>query len=112
MKLEDVEVLEEKYVPLAKVRKIIEENKLDIHEINLALEHATQFSKLKEGEAEKLMEELKGSGVKLKEKAIVKIVDLLPKDKEELKVVLEGIQPKLSEEDMAKILEIVKKYVE
>ncbi|HDN90847.1 MAG TPA: DNA-directed RNA polymerase subunit F [Candidatus Aenigmarchaeota archaeon] len=110
--MEDVEVLEEKYVPLAKVKEIIEKNKLDLHEVNIALEHATQFSKLKGKEAEKLMKELKESGVKLKEKAIVKIVDLLPKDEEELKILIEGIQPKLSEDERKKILEIVKKYVE
>lgn len=110
--MEEIEVLEEKYIPLAKVKEIIEKSKLDLHEVNLALEHATQFSKIKSSEAEKLIEELKGSGVKLKEKAIVKIVDLLPKDVEELRVLLEGINPKISEEEEIKILEILKKYVE
>jgi len=110
--MEEIEVLEEKYIPLAKVKEIIEKSKLDLHEVNLALEHATQFSKIKSSEAEKLIEELKGSGVKLKEKAIVKIVDLLPRDVEELRVLLEGINPKISEEEETKILEILKKYVE
>lgn len=106
----ELEVLGEEYVPVAKAKKILEESKVETHEVNIALEHATKFSKLKLSEVEKLMQELKNLDLKLNEKVIVKLVDILPYDKEDVKLILSSYKLSLKDEDVEKILGVINKF--
>jgi DNA-directed RNA polymerase subunit F len=109
--LVEYEEIKETFVPIAKVKEILEEIKDKNYEQKLAYEHAKKFSKLDTKKAEALIKELSSLEMrKLKDDQIVKIVDIMPKDIEDLKVILEKSTMKLSEEEMQKILEIVKKY--
>lgn len=68
-----------------------------------------KFSKIAPAKAEQLRKELEDLRVlKLKKEYIVKIVDLLPKDTEDLNKIF--IDVSLDEDETNKILEIVKKY--
>ena len=110
----DYEVIKEKFVPVSSAKEILsKEEKDDLeYQQTLALEHAKKFSKLSEKDAYKLIEELQAlDNRKLKDKYIVKIADILPKDMEELKVILSGSPVSFDDENLKKVLEIVKKYV-
>ncbi|MCW1301320.1 MAG: DNA-directed RNA polymerase subunit F [Candidatus Nanoarchaeia archaeon] len=106
----ELEVLGEEYIPVVKAKKVLEESKVETHEVNIALEHATKFSKLKWSEAEKLIQELKSLDLRLNEKVIVKLVDIMPYDKDDVKLILSSYKLSLKDEDVEKILEVINKF--
>ncbi|MEK6927847.1 MAG: hypothetical protein AABX11_05435 [Nanoarchaeota archaeon] len=68
-----------------------------------------KFSKLKLADAQKLTAEIKAlNSVKMKETHIVKIVDFLPRDAEDVNKIFSDVS--LSEEEINSILQIVKNY--
>ncbi len=68
-----------------------------------------KFSKITSSKAEQLRKELEDLGLlKLKKEYIVKIVDLLPKDAQDLNKIFVDVS--LDEDETNKIFEIVKKY--
>jgi DNA-directed RNA polymerase subunit F len=68
-----------------------------------------KFSKIASGKAEQLRKELNDLGLaKLKREDIAKIVDLLPKDSQDLNKIFVDVS--LDEDETNKILEIVKPY--
>jgi len=68
-----------------------------------------EFASLNLDKAKKLSEDIKAlNNPKLKEEDIVKIVDFLPQDSEDLNKIC--LEVSLSEEEINKILELVKKY--
>ena len=68
-----------------------------------------KFAKLKQDEAEKLAEELrKLDNLKIKEYHIVKVIDFMPKDSEDVNKIFADVS--LSEEEANSIIEIVKRY--
>lgn len=110
--MDSFEVVDEKYVPLATVKEILKKVKNPTFEQKQAYQHARNFSKLKESEAQKLMEELKALEIrKLKDDMIVKIVDILPETAKELKSIVSISKVSFKQDEIEKILEIVKKYV-
>ena len=67
------------------------------------------FTKIKKDKAEQLVKDLHSLGnAKLKEEHIVKIIDFLPSDAEDLNKIVSDVS--LSEDEANKILELVKKY--
>ncbi len=67
------------------------------------------FTKLSEEDSSKLMNEITAlNNPKLREESIVKIVDMVPKDAEDLNKILLDVS--LSEVEINSILEIIKKY--
>ncbi len=80
-----------------------QEEKKPIHE------YLKTFTKLSEEKARELEEELRGlNNVKIKEEYLIKIVDLLPRDSEELHKIFQDVS--LEESEIAKIIEIVQRY--
>ncbi|MBU0466199.1 MAG: hypothetical protein KJ718_02665 [Nanoarchaeota archaeon] len=68
-----------------------------------------KFTKLSKDKALKLKEEIKSLGnMKIKEEHIVKLIDFLPKDAEDVNKIF--IDTSLTEEETNAILEIVNKY--
>ena len=107
-----MDVKEEKYVSWADAKKILDKKAKDRelgYEQKNALEFLKKFSKLPEKKAAEMAEELGKLG-KLKEKHIVMIVDMLPKEMEELRVLFANEIITLSEEERKKILAVVKKF--
>lgn len=107
-----MDVKEEKFVSWYDAKKIMEkkakEKELGYEQKN-ALEHLRKFSKLNQKSAEGLMAELEKIE-RLKEKHRVAIVDMLPKDDEELRMLFANEIVTVSDEDKKKILSLVKKF--
>jgi DNA-directed RNA polymerase subunit F len=107
----DYELIEEKFVAAAKVKEVLEQRKELSYEQKLALEHAKEVARLSPKQAEQLIQELKALEMrKLKDEIIVKLVNLLPRDVEDLKVLLLGTKVTFKTEELEKIIEILKKY--
>ncbi|MEM1535223.1 MAG: DNA-directed RNA polymerase subunit F [Candidatus Pacearchaeota archaeon] len=97
---------EEKAEKVEEAEEAVEENR----RAEQTLEYASKFAKLNFDEAKKLREELKALQLaKLDDEHIVKIVDIVPRDADELRKIFVGsISP--DQNEMQKILEIVAKY--
>lgn len=102
-----MEILGEEPITNVEAREILEkrseENELK-YEQNNALEHLRKFATLDVKKIKKLKEEL-SKIEKLNEKQVVAICNLLPKDKEDLRVILQKGYNTLKEEEINLILE-------
>lgn len=102
----------EKFVSWAEAKKSLEkkakEKELGYEQKN-ALEHLRKFSKISEKAMSEMVGELKKIE-KLRERHIVSIVNMLPQDSDELRLLFANEIVTLSDEDKKKILSIVKKF--
>ncbi|MEE1128762.1 MAG: RNA polymerase Rpb4 family protein [Methanobrevibacter sp.] len=107
------EIIESEAIPSAKVKEILEEfsddNELN-YEQNLTLNHLSRFKRYSVEDSEEIMEKLQEALPNLRTRAIVHIVDLIPKDLADLRLIFakEPYQP--SKEEMEEILEILEQY--
>ncbi len=104
-------ILEKKVVTLVEVKDLLKENKKmkDLnYEQEAAYNYAKTFSKLTRTKADKLLKDLKAiDGVS--EEFAVKIVDIMPMEKEILKILIPK-ESEFKEDTLDTILETVKKY--
>lgn len=94
-----------KPLSLAEVQEIVKssEDKKQVHE------YLKKYSKISLEDAKKLEQELKDmNNVKFKEEYVIKVVDFLPKDAEEVHKIFSDVS--LDEGEVNAILDIVKKY--
>ena len=107
-----MEIINEKPVSIVEVKKILEakakEKKLG-YEQNNVLEHLRKFCKLSKKNAEQMIETL-SKIEKLKDKHIMTIVNNLPEDLDDLRLLFTNERITISQDDKKKILEIVKKF--
>ena len=107
-----MKVESEKVIPWAEVKKALEkkekEKELSYEQKN-ALDHLRKFSKLSEKAVAEMSEEL-GKIERLKERHIVSIINHMPQELEELRVLFANEVVSPSEEDRKKIISIVKKF--
>jgi len=107
-----MKVESEKVVLWAEVKKVLEkkekEKELSYEQKN-ALDHLRKFSKVSEKAAGEMAEEL-GKIDRLKEKHIISIINHMPQEPEDLRVLFANEVVNVSEEDRKKIISIVKKY--
>ena len=107
-----MKVESEKVILWAEVRKVLEkkekEKELSYEQKN-ALDHLRKFSKISEKSAAEMAEEL-GKIDRLKEKHIISIINHLPQELEDLRVLFANEVVNIPEEDRKKIISIVKKY--
>jgi len=107
-----MEVKNEKFVTWSEAKKTLEkkskEKELGYEQKN-ALEHLRKFSKLTDKSTNDMIEELKKIE-KLKDRHIVSMVNMLPQDADELKMLFANEVVTLSDDDKKKILSIVKKF--
>ncbi|PIU75955.1 DNA-directed RNA polymerase subunit F [Candidatus Pacearchaeota archaeon CG06_land_8_20_14_3_00_35_12] len=98
-------------ITLAEVRDICKD-KEENEKAKQILSYAKQFSKLKTEDALKLKKELQELGIaKLRALHIVKIIDVMPEDADDVrKIFVDDIS--LNQDEISKILETVKKYNE
>ena len=79
--------------------------------IESTLTYAKKFSKIKYEDVKDIKKELQGLDLmKLKERFIIKIIDILPEDSEDLKKIFVGEDVSLDQNEIEKILGITKKY--
>ena len=105
-----MEVNDEKVTNWVEVKKILlkkeKENELGYEQKN-ALDHLRKFCKISEAKANKIISELRQIE-KLKDKHIANIVNFLPENQEELRILFANERVVLTNEDKKKILKIVK----
>ena len=107
------ELIETEAIPSAKVKEILEDfsqdNELN-YEQNLTLNHLSRFKKYSAEDSEEIMEKLQEAFANLRTRAVVHIVDLVPKDLADLRLIFakEPFQP--TKEEMEQILEIIEQY--
>jgi len=107
-----MKVIETKPVSMAEAKDILssrEKKKELSYEQKLALEHLNKFTKLSQEQAKKLLEELSGV-LRMSQETMVQILNFLPKNADELRMIFSREKFSLKEDEINKILEIIKKY--
>jgi DNA-directed RNA polymerase subunit F len=79
------------------------------YEQKLALEHLNKFTKLSTEDAKKMTEEL-SEVLRMGQETLVQILNFMPKNPDELRMIFSREKFSLKEEEINKILEIVKKF--
>jgi len=105
-----MDIKNERAVSWADAKKILmdkEKVRELVYEQKNALEHLRKFCKLSEKKYGKIVEDLR-TIEKLKEKHIVGIINFLPENEEELRVLFANERVVLTDDDKKKILKIVK----
>ncbi len=106
-----MEVLEEKFVPQSESKKILKEKaklKELAYEQKNALEFLDKFVKVNPKEADEVIGQLREIE-KLQDKHMVAILDFLPENEDDLRLLFSNEIITLNEEEKKKILEVVKK---
>ncbi len=106
-----MEIKSEEPITATSVKKILskrEKEKELGYEQKITLDHLKKFSKISEKDATELVEEL-SKIEKLKPHQVINIVNFLPKDLDELRLIFANDRITLSEDDKKKILSLVKK---
>lgn len=101
------ELIDEKAIPLSKVKEILSEQKKDntlTYEQKTVYDYAKEFSKANSTKVEKVIEELKNEGIS--DRLAIKVVDIKPKTKEEIMLIFERSRTDLNEEKIKKIIEL------
>ena len=106
-------IIESEPIPGAKVKEILEDfsedNELN-YEQNVTLNHLARFKRYSAQDSEEIMEKLQENFPNLRNRAIIHIVDLVPEDLVDLRLIFakEPYQP--DKEEMEKILELIEQY--
>lgn len=108
----DIEILGERPVAMAEVREIIKEKKKDINfRETKSLDYINTFAKLKLKDVEEIKRGLEDLGIsRLKERQVIKIIDIMPVDIDSLKLILTSEEITLKQDDLDKIIEVVRKH--
>jgi DNA-directed RNA polymerase subunit F len=105
-----MEVKDEKVTSWVEAKKILMkmegEKELGYEQKN-ALEHLRKFCKIPESKAQKILNELRKIE-KLKDKHIVNIMNFLPENLDDVRIIFANERVVLTEDDKKKILKIVK----
>ena len=109
----DIEPINEMPLTMAELKEKLEDIKKRDKEISeraqKTIDYLNKFAKLKDKEALKLKEDiLKLNIPRLKEKQVIKIIDVMPKDIESLKLIFSADNVTIKQEDLQKILELLK----
>jgi DNA-directed RNA polymerase subunit F len=106
------EVIESEPIPSSKVKEIIEEfsdsNELN-YEQNLTLNHLARFKRYSAEDAEEIYQKLIDE-FGLRNKVAAHIVDMVPEDLADMRLIFAKEPTKTSNEDMEKILEMLEQY--
>lgn len=99
-------------IPGARVKEVLEEfsqeNELN-YEQNITLNHLARFKRYSAEDAEEIVEKLQ-SEFNLREKVAVHIVDLIPQDLADLRLIFAKEPGQVGKEEMEKILEFLEQY--
>ena len=105
-------VIESEPIPGVKVKEVIEEfsedNELN-YEQNVTLNHLARFKRYSVEDAEEIIEKLQDE-LDLRPKVAVHIVDLVPEDLADLRLIFAKEPKQIDKEEMEKILELLEQY--
>ena len=107
-----MEIKEERFISWHDAKKILEKKAKEKelgYEQKTALEHLRKFCKLTQKAKDEMMAEL-DKIERLKEKHKMAIIDMLPKDDDELRMLFTNEIMTISDDDKKKIISIVKKF--
>ena len=107
-----MKVIDAKPIGMPEAKEILssrEKKKELSYEQKLALEHLNKFTKLNISEAKKFLEEL-SSVLRMSPETMVQILNFMPQNPDELRMVFAREKFSLKEDEISKILVIVKKY--
>lgn len=107
------EILKERLVTNPEAKDLLKARSKEIglgYEQKNALDYLKKYDKLTEKKAEKLMKELEKIP-KLREKQIISIVNILPEDNDDLRLILEKDYNSLTDEEKKLILESIKGFI-
>ncbi|MBU1204855.1 MAG: hypothetical protein KKA61_02195 [Nanoarchaeota archaeon] len=111
------EIISEKPVTITELKQEIDKIKKRDKELNFRvgkteeyLSHFMTLSKAKEDELIKKLEKL--NIPRLKDIHITKIVDIIPKTVDELKIILQGYTITVNNDNIKKIVDIIKEFAE
>jgi DNA-directed RNA polymerase subunit F len=107
-----MKIIESKPVSMSEAKDILtsrESRKELSYEQKLALEHLNKFTKLKLEDAKKMSEEL-SSVLRMSQDTQAQIINFLPKNADEVRMIFSKEKFSLKEDEINKILEITKKY--
>lgn len=106
------EVIESEPITGSQVKKILEDfaedNELN-YEQNLTLNHLARFKRYSVDDAEEIFEKLQDE-FDLRAKVAAHIVDLVPQDLADMRLIFAKEPSNISKEDMEKILELLEQY--
>ena len=106
------EIIESKPVSGSEVKKILEEygeeNELN-YEQNLTLNHLARFERYSVEDAQEIYHKLTDE-FNLRDKVAIHIVDLVPKDLADMRLIFAKEPTSTTPEDMKKILEMLEEY--
>jgi len=105
------EIVKESLITDVDAQEILKERKKEIelgYEQKNALDYLRKYCKLTEKKAKELMTEL-SKITKLRERQIISILNLMPEDNDDLRLILEKDYNLLTDEEKTLILESVKK---
>ena len=107
------EIIESEPISGAEVKEIIEEfseeNELN-YEQNLTLNHLARFKRFSADDSKEIIEKLQETFPNLRNRVIVHIVDLVPQDLADLRLIFAKEPNQLDKEEMEQILEILEQY--
>ena len=106
------EIIESEPIPSSKVKEILEDfaedNELN-YEQNLTLNHLARFKRYSVEDAEEIYQKLQDE-FNLRDKIAAHIVDMVPEDLADMRLLFAKEPSKTSKEDMEKILEMLEQY--
>lgn len=111
------EIISEKPITLTELKQEIDKIKKRDKELNFRVgkteEYLSHFITLNKTEQDELIKKLEKLNVpRLKDIHITKIVDILPKTVDELKIILQGYTITVNNDNIKKIVDIVKDFAE
>jgi len=80
------------------------------YEQKLAFEHLKNFTKINQKDAEKLATDIEGI-LKMSPETLVQILNIMPKNPNELRMIFAREKFSLKEEEITKILDLIGKYL-
>ena len=105
-------IIESEPIPGVKVKEVLEEfseeNELN-YEQNITLNHLARFKRYSVEDSEEIIEKLQDE-FNLRQKVAVHIVDLVPEDLADLRLIFAKEPSKIDNEEMKKILELLEQY--
>ncbi|ACS33408.1 RNA polymerase Rpb4 family protein [Thermococcus gammatolerans] len=112
--------LEEHYVTLAEAKELLEKRRAEgmeenpeepmFYEARISLEHAERFAKLKPEQARELKEKLMNLFDWIDERIAAKLVDLLPEDYFDIRVIFAKEEHMPTKEEAEEIINLIDEY--
>ena len=113
-----MEVVNESAVTLTDVSAILKKKEKSYSDAGLelryeqqrALEHATKFKKVSQKDSKAMMKQIDALEFDLNPERVVKIIDQMPKNVDDIRAIFAKERFKYSEEEISKIVDIVDQY--